>query len=114
MKKILVVGGRDFKDKAVLKQILSNIPCCFALISGGAKGADTLAEKWAKKNNIKTIIIKPNYAKHGSKKAPHIRNQKLVNMSDRVIAFWNGKSRGTKSTIDKAKHGKKPTKIIRY
>jgi len=76
-------------------------------VSGGARGVDTLAEKYADKNDIPKLIFLPDYAKYG-KIAPLIRNKKIVDNSDIIIAFWDGVSRGTKFTIDYAKaQGKK-------
>lgn len=71
------------------------------VILGGAIGVDTLAEQWAKQNNIPYLIFKPNYTIYG-KKAPLIRDKEMVEASDKVVAFWDGKSLGTKYTIDYA------------
>lgn len=71
------------------------------IISGGAIGVDSLAEYYADKNNISKIIIKPEYDKF-NKRAPIIRNMEIVDLADMIIAFWDGKSKGTKFTIDYA------------
>ena len=71
-------------------------------MSGGANGADKLGEKFAKDNNIETEIYLPDWNKFG-KKAGYIRNKLIIENCDEVIAFWNGKSAGTKITIDIAK-----------
>lgn len=77
------------------------------IVSGGARGADSLAEKYANENKINTDICLPDYNKYG-RKAPFIRNKQIVNGSDVIIAFWDGKSKGTKHSIDYAKSkGKK-------
>ena len=72
------------------------------IISGGAKGIDTLAEKYADENNIPKLIIKPEYAKYG-KSAPLRRNKTIVENSDILVAIWDGSSNGTKFAIDYAK-----------
>ena len=72
------------------------------IISGGAKGIDTLAEKYAEEHNIPKLIIKPEYEKY-RRSAPLKRNEIIVDISDIVIAIWDGKSRGTKYAIDYAK-----------
>lgn len=71
------------------------------IISGGAIGVDTLAEKYADRMDIPKVIIRPDYKKYG-KLAPLVRNKQMVDMADMVIAIWDGKSRGTKNTIDYA------------
>lgn len=105
--KIAVIGSRKFNNYEFLCSILNKYKeNIFLLVSGGAKGADSLGEKWANENNIKTLIIKPNWEKFG-RSAGFIRNKDIVDESDMVIAFWNGKSKGSKNTIDYAtKQGK--------
>lgn len=76
------------------------------IVSGGAKGVDTLAENWAVAHGFPVLRFLPDYERYG-KAAPHVRNSQIVEAADRIVAFWDGKSRGTKSTIEKAKkHGK--------
>ena len=76
-------------------------------VSGGARGVDYLAAAWARRNGIAVVEHFPDY-RHYGKAAPHVRNRMVVADADRVVAFWDGKSRGTKSTIDKAVlHGKR-------
>ena len=72
------------------------------IISGGANGVDTLAEKWAKKNNIEFLAFLPQYEVYGGKYAPIERDKDMVAASDKVVAFWDGKSAGTKFTIEYA------------
>lgn len=71
------------------------------IISGGAAGADTLAKEYALMNNIPLTEFFPDYKKFG-RRAPILRNIKIVDNCDFLIAFWDGKSRGTKFTIDYA------------
>lgn len=79
------------------------------IVSGGANGVDTLAEKWARQHGIEVLIYKPQYEVYGRKYAPIQRDKDLVNASDIVIAFWDGKSNGTKFTIDYARELGVPT-----
>ncbi len=81
------------------------------IISGGAKGIDALAEEYADKHKISKLIMRPDYKKYG-KAAPLLRNKKMVDLSDIVIIIWDGKSKGTKFTIDYAKSQGKEVIII--
>jgi len=81
------------------------------IVSGGAKGPDTFAEKYAIINQIPTKIFLPDWNKYG-KSAGFIRNKQIVDYSDMVLAFWDRKSKGTKSTIDLAIKQGKPIWII--
>jgi hypothetical protein len=91
-----VIGSRSFNDYLLLEQILTQLEIS-TIISGGAKGADLLAEKYANRQNIETIIFKPDWSI--GKGAAAIRNQKIVENSDMIVAFWDGKSKGTSMTI---------------
>ena len=85
---------------------------CDEIISGGAKGIDTCAAEYARKNGIKLTIIPPDYEKYG-KAAPIIRNREIVKRSDRVIAIWDGASKGTLSVINLCKKFEKPCLVIK-
>lgn len=101
MMKVAIIGSRSYTDYDRLKYILDalsekiNIDL---IVSGGAKGADTLGYKYAIENNIKTLIFKPEWDKYG-KIAGFIRNEQIVKSSDIVLAFWDGISNGTKNSI---------------
>ena len=83
------------------------------IVSGGAKGADCLGEKFAKDDGFETKIFKPNWDKFGAKAGP-LRNTTIVENSDVIFAFWDEKSRGTNDSITKAKNLKKELIIIKY
>ena len=80
-----------------IEQHLRKIPD--TIVSGGAVGADTYAREFAKKKELKIIEFFPNYDLYG-KKAPLVRNKLIAEECDCMIAFWDGKSTGTKFTID--------------
>lgn len=72
------------------------------LVSGGAKGVDTLAKIFATENNFKFTEFLPDYEKYG-KAAPLRRNDEIIDYADIVLALWDGKSKGTEYVIDKCK-----------
>ena len=118
MMNIAIVGGRDFNDFDLMKKTLVNFmggnqTFLNAIVSGGAKGADTLAEKFADENNIEKIIFKPNFEKHG-RGAALMRNTEIIKNSDIVFAFLFFKSKGTLDSINKAKKMEKILHIINY
>ena len=71
------------------------------IVSGGAKGADSLGEQYAAENNIPTEIYLPDWDKHG-RAAGFIRNTDIIKACDVVMAFWDGESRGTRDSMSKA------------
>jgi hypothetical protein len=109
--KVAVIGSRTFDDYELVKETLSTFTISL-LVSGGAKGADSLGERYANENNITTLIFKPDWKKHGPAAGP-IRNTDIVNNADTIIAFWNGESRGTKDSITKAEKLGKEVIIIK-
>ena len=109
--RILVTGSRKFNSAdSVFIYFTQYEGDIELIIHGGARGADSLAEAYAFQNGIHTKIVRPVYP---SKKDYYLhRNAEMVGMCDEVVAFWDGKSRGTKFTINYAKkRGKKVTVI---
>ena len=103
--KLGVVGSRLFVDYDFLKEkILETIPLgeIDTIVSGGARGVDTLAERFADEFNLKKNIKKPDWDGIG-KYAALIRNTEIVENSDCVIAFPIKQSGGTWDTIRKAR-----------
>lgn len=107
-----VIGGRDFNDYLLLCTTLDKYPI-HVIVSGGAKGADSLGEKYAKERDIQTIIFYPDWDRFG-KSAGYKRNKQIVESSEIVIAFWDGVSKGTKHSIDIARQLGKELIIINY
>ena len=106
--KLLVVGSRALKNIDISIYIPTDTDI---IISGGASGVDSLAEKYADDNRLSKLILRPNYKRYG-KAAPIRRNYEMVDLSDKIIAFWDGRSRGTKATIEYAKKRQKDIEII--
>ena len=106
--KLLIAGSRGITDFDLAPYIPDDTD---TIISGGAKGIDTLAEQYAEQNGLKKIIIKPEYEKYG-KAAPIKRNETMVELADAVLVIWDGKSKGTKYTIDYAKKLNKEITVI--
>ena len=108
--KLSIIGSRSFFDYTMLEKIL-NKEKIDILVSGGAIGADSLGEQYAENNNIPTLIFKPDWKRFG-RAAGFIRNKDIIDNSDKVIAFWDGKSKGTLNSINLAK--KQNKKVIIY
>lgn len=104
--KLAVVGSRTFTDFEFMKQILDYHPCTH-IISGGAKGADTLAKRYAAEKGISMKEFPADWNTHG-KSAGYIRNKQIVDACDEVVAFWDGESKGTKHTMTLAEEAGKP------
>ena len=105
--KVAVIGSRGIRNADLSKYIPEEAEL---IISGGAIGIDTLAEKYASERGIKTLVLKPNYELYG-KTAPLIRNKIIVDSADLVIALWDGISRGTQFTVSYAQRQGVPVRL---
>ena len=100
--KLVIAGSRDFEDYERMCAFLEKMPWLSkvtAVISGRARGADRLGERWAKDKGIEVIARPADWDKHG-KAAGHIRNAEMAKEGDLLVAFWDGVSRGTKNMIN--------------
>lgn len=113
--KTIVAGSRSIKKYEVVEKLinesLKNGLVITELVSGGAKGVDTLGETWALKNGVSIQRFLAEWEKYGIS-AGHIRNRKMGDYADAVIGIWDGKSRGTKGMIDYARQ--KGLKVFLY
>lgn len=112
--KIAVIGSRTFLNYIFLKSILDiavKYNVLEEIVSGGAKGADFLAKKYAIENNIKYKEFPAQWDIYG-KRAGFLRNKMIIDYCDIVIAFWDGESNGTRNSIDLAK--KQNKKVFIY
>ena len=107
--KVIVAGGRDFKDYDLLKSTLDNFQQEYGniteVVSGGARGSDKLGEQYANENNTPIKRFVPDWEGLG-KKAGHVRNRQMGDYAKEhngmLVAFWDKQSKGTKGMIDYA------------
>lgn len=97
--KVIVAGSRNFEDYALLSEELDKITGITEIISGGARGADSLGELYASQKGIPLSIYKADWETYG-KSAGYRRNVTMASVGDMLVAFWDGESKGTKHMID--------------
>lgn len=107
--KIAIIGSRSLSINNLEEYIRKDAS---EIVSGRAIGIDTSAKNYALSNNIKFTEFLPKYNKYG-KSAPLKRNIAIIQYSDYIIAFWNGKSKGTKFVIDNCKKLNTPIEIYK-
>jgi hypothetical protein len=117
MFRVIIAGGRDFEDYTFLQEkctkvLTSKLPRVI-IISGCAKGADKLGEVFAAYNNLEVERFPADWDKFG-KSAGHVRNRQMADVSDALIAFWDGRSKGTGGMVMTMRKLEKPVRIIRY
>src|SRR5690625_1138275 len=110
--RLAVVGSRTFNDYDTLRKHLDALSVS-VIVSGGAQGADRLSERYATERNIPLSVHYAEWNKYGRSAGP-IRNKRIVEDSDGMIAFWDGESRGTLSSIRLAKNKGIPVSVVRF
>lgn len=99
--KLIVAGSRQFNDKKRVRRELDNYPYITEIVSGGARGPDTVAANYANFHGIRFTLFEPNWDEYGKAAGP-IRNKAMAEYGDELLAFWDGKSKGTKNMIEEA------------
>lgn len=119
--KVIIAGGRDFEDYEYMCEELTDLFYNtidfkrkeIKIISGMAKGADTLAIRYADEHKMTKILFPANWKAY-PRIAGFLRNYDMLNVATHLIAFWDGKSSGTKHMIDIAQEKGIPTYIFKY
>ena len=105
-KKVVIGGCRDYTNyvffKSRLDEILKKPKDEIIIISGHCSGVDLMGERYAEENGFGVEIFLPEWKKYGRAAGP-IRNKKMIECADLVIAFWDGISPGTKYVIEQCK-----------
>ena len=124
--RIIIAGSRDFNDYELLKKSAIEIitkktmlPDLTRIVSGGARGADTLGERFANEMGLEISRFIPDWDGLG-KRAGYVRNAEMAKFAveddnnGMLIAFWDGQSRGTKHMIDLAKRYGLEVHVVNY
>lgn len=117
---ILIAGSRDFNNYDLVESTLtawaknqSITNNDITIISGGARGADKLGERFAKEYDLKLQIYPADWNQYG-KSAGYKRNTQMAEVTDVAFIFWDGESKGTKHMIDLCKSRGIDTHVIEY
>lgn len=100
--KVIIAGGRDYDNYEVLLAAVEESQFDITtVVSGGAKGADALGERYANEMKKSLLVFEADWKTYG-RGAGSVRNKKMAENADALIAIWNGESRGTKHMIETA------------
>ena len=117
--KLIIAGSRGFNDSTLMKIKLRTFlnehgfVAPNEVISGAARGADTLGAQWAKVRNIPVRFFHPNWDKYG-KSAGYRRNELMADAATHLVAFHDGESHDTQHMIDIARRKDLTVKVINY
>ena len=117
--RVIIAGTRSFNDYELLRDSCNNLLSekqrthTVVVISGTARGADQMGERYARERGFQLRRFPADWEQYG-KSAGHIRNAKMADNADALIAFWDGESKGTKNMIDNARRKGLAVRIIQY
>lgn len=112
--KLAIVGSRNFNDYDLMCDFIDSkfdLRDIDTVVSGGAKGADALAEKFANQFNFNLVVHKPDWNKYGRAAGPK-RNQLIIEDADAVVAFPSSDSKGTLNSMNLAKKMGKRLEVL--
>ena len=112
--KVIIAGGRDFNNYDLLAQTMNELNIIISeVVCGDARGADTLGVVWASANGIPVKHYPADWDTYCCS-AGIIRNRQMAEYADFLVAFWDGKSHGTKNMIDTMQQIGKHGRVILY
>lgn len=109
--KVAIVGSREYARMDKVCDFVRSLPAGTTVVSGGARGVDSVAEEIAIRCGLDVVVFRADWNGLG-KRAGFARNKTIVEAADRVVAFWDGVSRGTAHTINLARKVGKPVEVI--
>jgi hypothetical protein len=116
--KVGIVGSRGFGDLAQVARYVRGLQPGTVVVSGGALGVDSVAEKEAGRLGMATEIYRVDAEGAASRgefaRRANARNQLIVDASDRLVAFWDGESRGTADSIARARRAGKEVTVVMW
>jgi len=101
MARVAIVGSRNYPAPDAVRAYVRSLDDDDVVVSGGAKGVDSIAAQAARERGLEVVEHLPEYGVYG-RKAPMVRNTTIVEDADRVAAFWDLRSKGTRDSINKA------------
>ena len=108
--RVAIVGSRNYPNLEEVREFVRSLSLDDVVVTGGANGVDKVAEDEARKRGLEVVIHRAKWAEYGKKAGP-IRNSVIVEDCDKLAAFWDKKSPGTKDVIGKARRAAKLLKL---
>lgn len=109
--RVAIVGSRGWLNLEQVRAYVRSLPENAVIVSGAARGVDSAAEEEARKTGRRVQSFPADWDRLG-KRAGYERNKDIIGAADRVVAFWDGTSRGTQHSINLAREAKKPVEVI--
>ena len=100
--RVAIVGSRHFPEPERVTEYIRSLPARASIITGSASGVDAAATKAARDRGIPIQVIPASFEEVADASKSAARNQRLVDACDVLVAFWDGASKGTRTTVERA------------
>jgi len=100
--KVAIVGSRRFSEPLRVSDYVNSLPPRASIITGSASGVDAAATKAARAKGIAVLVMPASFDELADPAKSAARNQRLVDACDVLVAFWDGSSKGTRATVERA------------
>ena len=119
MMHLIIAGSRGFNDYELVENFMMDYlghligKIDIEVISGGcARGADRLGERFAREHGLGLRVVRADWAGRGLAAGPQ-RNEQMARMAGTLVAFWDGKSSGTRDMIRRGNKYCQVVKVVR-
>ena len=110
--KVAIVGSRHFSEPDRVSDYVNALPQGASIITGSASGVDAAATKAARAKGIPVQVIPASIDELADAAKSAARNQRLIDACDVLVAFWDGRSKGTRHTVDRALDSGKEVRVF--
>ena len=100
--KVAIVGSRHFSEPARVTEYINSLPAKASIITGSASGVDASATKAARAKGMAVQVMPASFEEMSDASKSAARNQRLIDACDVLVAFWDGASKGTRATVERA------------
>jgi predicted Rossmann fold nucleotide-binding protein DprA/Smf involved in DNA uptake len=110
--KVAIVGSRHFSEPGRVSDYVNALPHGASVITGSASGVDAAATRAARAKGIPVQVIPASFDELADAAKSAARNQRLIDACDVLVAFWDGSSKGTRNTVDRALDSGKEVRVF--
>jgi predicted Rossmann fold nucleotide-binding protein DprA/Smf involved in DNA uptake len=110
--RVAIVGSRHFSDPGRVADYVNSLPARASIITGSASGVDAAATKAARAKGIPVHVMPASFEELSDANKAAARNQRLIDACDVLVAFWDGSSKGTRATVDRALDSGKEVQVF--
>jgi predicted Rossmann fold nucleotide-binding protein DprA/Smf involved in DNA uptake len=110
--KVAIVGSRHFAEPARVTEYVNSLPSKASILTGSASGVDAAATKAARARGMSVQVMPASFEELSDASKAAARNQRLIDACDVLVAFWDGSSKGTRATVDRALDSGKEVQVF--